>query len=91
MLLNEHIAEDGATVFAHAYQLVAEGIVSKAVDGTYRSGPCRVWIKIRNPPASACSGSGARFGIGDPWLAVCEAAVAHIASRVNPFGISPIC
>jgi bifunctional non-homologous end joining protein LigD len=47
--LNEHIAEDGATVFAHACQLGAEGIVSKKVDSTYRSGPCRAWIKVRNP------------------------------------------
>jgi bifunctional non-homologous end joining protein LigD len=31
-LLNEHIAEDGATVFAHACRLGAEGIVSKKVD-----------------------------------------------------------
>jgi hypothetical protein len=23
--------------------------VSKKVDSTYRSGPCRVWIKVRNP------------------------------------------
>jgi hypothetical protein len=28
-----------STVFAHACQLGAEGIVSKRVDGTYRSGP----------------------------------------------------
>jgi hypothetical protein len=28
-------------------RLGAEGIVSKRVDGTYRSGPCRVWIKIQ--------------------------------------------
>jgi hypothetical protein len=53
ILLNEHIAEDGATVFAHACQLGAEGIVSKRVDGTYRSGPCRVWIKVRNPASIA--------------------------------------
>jgi bifunctional non-homologous end joining protein LigD len=51
--LNEHIAEDGLTVFAHACQLGAEGIVSKKVDGTYRSGPCRVWIKVRNPASIA--------------------------------------
>jgi ATP-dependent DNA ligase len=38
ILLNEHIAEDGATVFAHACRLGAEGTVSKRVDGTYRSG-----------------------------------------------------
>jgi bifunctional non-homologous end joining protein LigD len=45
ILLNEHIAEDGPTVFAHACRLGAEGIVSKRVDGAYRSGPCRAWIK----------------------------------------------
>ena len=53
ILLNEHIAEDGATVFAHACQVGAEGIVSKKVDGTYRSGLSRVWIKVRNPASIA--------------------------------------
>jgi bifunctional non-homologous end joining protein LigD len=52
-LLNEHIAEDGLTVFAHACQLGAEGIVSKRIDSTYQSGPCRVWIKVRNPASIA--------------------------------------
>jgi bifunctional non-homologous end joining protein LigD len=51
--LNEHIAEDGPTVFAHACRLGAEGIVSKKVDGAYESGPCRVWIKVRNPASIA--------------------------------------
>jgi bifunctional non-homologous end joining protein LigD len=53
ILLNEHIAEDGPTVFAHACRLGAEGIVSKRVDGTYRSGSCPVWIKVRNPASIA--------------------------------------
>ena len=53
ILLNEHVAEDGPTVFAHACRLGAEGIVSKRVDGTYRSGPCPVWIKVRNPASVA--------------------------------------
>jgi bifunctional non-homologous end joining protein LigD len=53
ILLNEHIAEDGATVFAHACQLGAEGIVSKKADGKYCSGPCRGWIKVRNPASIA--------------------------------------
>src|SRR5262249_9182428 len=48
ILFNEHIAEDGPVVFAHACQLGAEGIVSKRVDGTYRSGPCPVWTLSRN-------------------------------------------
>jgi bifunctional non-homologous end joining protein LigD len=53
ILLNEHIAEEGATVFAHACELGAEGIVPKKVDGTYRSGPSRAWIKVRNPASNA--------------------------------------
>jgi bifunctional non-homologous end joining protein LigD len=42
-----------STVFAHACQLGAEGIVSKRIDSTYQSGPCRVWIKVRNPASIA--------------------------------------
>jgi bifunctional non-homologous end joining protein LigD len=53
ILFNEHIAEDGPVVFAHACRLGAEGIVSKKVDGAYQSGPCRVWIKVRNPASIA--------------------------------------
>jgi ATP-dependent DNA ligase len=40
-------------VFEYACRLRAEGIVSKKVDGTYRSGPCAVWIKVRNPASIA--------------------------------------
>jgi bifunctional non-homologous end joining protein LigD len=53
ILFNEHIDEDGVIVFAHACRLGAEGIVSKRVDGTYRSGPCQAWIKVRNPASIA--------------------------------------
>jgi bifunctional non-homologous end joining protein LigD len=53
ILVNDHLAEDGPTVFAHACRLGAEGIVSKRVDGTYRSGRCSVWIKVRNPASIA--------------------------------------
>jgi bifunctional non-homologous end joining protein LigD len=53
ILLNEHIAEEGPTVFAHACQLGAEGIVSKRIDSPYQSGSCRVWIKVRNPASIA--------------------------------------
>jgi hypothetical protein len=51
ILANEHVAEDGSTVLA--FRLGAEGIVSKRIDGTYRSGPCSVWIKVRNPASIA--------------------------------------
>jgi bifunctional non-homologous end joining protein LigD len=53
ILLNAHLTEDGPTVFAHACKLGAEGIVSKRVDGTYRSGRCVVWVKVRNPASIA--------------------------------------
>jgi hypothetical protein len=42
-------AGDGPTVFEHACRLGAEGIVSKKIDGTYRSGPC----PVRNPASIA--------------------------------------
>jgi bifunctional non-homologous end joining protein LigD len=53
ILFNEHIAQEGPVVFAHACQLGAEGIVSKKIDSAYQSGPCRVWIKVRNPASFA--------------------------------------
>src|SRR5262249_28580842 len=53
ILLNEHVADDGPTVFEHTCRLGAEGIASKRVDGTYRSGPCPIWIKARNPASIA--------------------------------------
>jgi len=59
IVLNEHVVGDGYTVFEHACRIGAEGIVSKKVDGTYRSGPCSAWIKVRNPTCIACSGSAA--------------------------------
>ena len=52
-LFNERLAEDGQTVFASACRPGVEGIVSKRVDGTYRSGRCAAWIKVRNPACIA--------------------------------------
>jgi bifunctional non-homologous end joining protein LigD len=53
IVLNEHVVGDGPTLFKHACRLGAEVIVSKRIDGTYRSGPCSVWIKVRNPASVA--------------------------------------
>jgi bifunctional non-homologous end joining protein LigD len=53
ILLNDHLAEEGAVVFEHACNLGAEGIVSKRIDAPYRSGPHSAWIKVRNPPSIA--------------------------------------
>jgi bifunctional non-homologous end joining protein LigD len=40
---NEHIEEEGALVFEHAYKLGLEGIVSKRKGSTYSSGRSRLW------------------------------------------------
>jgi bifunctional non-homologous end joining protein LigD len=51
--LNEHIEEDGPTVFRHACKLGLEGIVSKRKDSTYRSGRLADWLKMKNPACAA--------------------------------------
>jgi len=48
---SEHLDGDGATIFAHACKLGLEGIVSKHREHPYRSGPSKVWLKIKNPKA----------------------------------------
>jgi bifunctional non-homologous end joining protein LigD len=45
----DHIEGDGAQVFQHACKLDLEGIVSKRRDLPYKPGPCRSWVKVRNP------------------------------------------
>jgi bifunctional non-homologous end joining protein LigD len=62
IVLNEHVVGDGPTVFEHACRLGAEDIVSKRAEGTYRSGPCAVWIKVRNP-VQHCGATGAQRGL----------------------------
>jgi ATP-dependent DNA ligase len=50
---NQHIEADGPTVFAHACKMDLEGIVSKRKNSTYRSGPSRDWLKVKNPASPA--------------------------------------
>jgi ATP-dependent DNA ligase len=47
----EHIEGDGAELLAAAARLGCEGIVSKRRDRGYVSGPCKHWIKVKNPDA----------------------------------------
>jgi hypothetical protein len=51
--LNEHIDEPGDIVFRHACKLGLEGIVSKGVGSSYRSGRSPDWLKFKNPAAPA--------------------------------------
>jgi bifunctional non-homologous end joining protein LigD len=49
---SEAIDDEGAIVFAKACEMGLEGIVSKRLGGVYSSGPCRNWVKVRNPEFS---------------------------------------
>jgi len=53
IVYNEHLEGDGASIFAHACRLGAEGIVSKRLDLRYTSGRTKGWLKIKNPAAPA--------------------------------------
>jgi bifunctional non-homologous end joining protein LigD len=53
IVLNEHYEEDGAIVFREACRLGCEGIVSKRLGSSYRSGRSKYWIKVKNPKAPA--------------------------------------
>jgi bifunctional non-homologous end joining protein LigD len=50
---NEHHTGDGATIFEHACALGCEGIVSKRLGSSYRSGRVDCWVKVKNPAAPA--------------------------------------
>jgi ATP-dependent DNA ligase len=62
MAVNEYFAGDGAVIFAHACKLGCEGIVSKRMGSTYRSGRSKHWIKVKNPAAPAV-----RREAGEDW------------------------
>ena len=53
IVLNEHYEGDGEIVFTRACKLGCEGIVSKRLGSTYRSGRSPHWLKIKNPKAPA--------------------------------------
>ena len=49
IVFSEALEVDGALMFAKACELGVEGVVSKRRGGVYLSGPCRNWLKIKNP------------------------------------------
>jgi bifunctional non-homologous end joining protein LigD len=51
----EHAEGHGDKLFAAACHLGLEGIVSKKLNAPYRSGPSKVWIKVKNPKAPAAT------------------------------------
>ena len=68
--LNEHIEDDGSTVFAHACKMGLEGIVSKRKDSPYRSGRSPDWLKSKNPACEAV-----RREAEEDWGGQCLASV----------------
>ncbi len=50
---NRHFDVEGAIVYRHACALGCEGIVSKRLGSSYRSGRQDCWIKVKNPAAPA--------------------------------------
>ena len=50
---NKHYDCDGAVFYKHVCALGCEGIVSKHLGSTYRSGRVNDWLKIKNPKAPA--------------------------------------
>jgi bifunctional non-homologous end joining protein LigD len=54
ILLNDHEAgEIGPALFRQACKMGLEGIVSKRRDRSYKAGPCKDWIKVKNPKSPA--------------------------------------
>jgi ATP-dependent DNA ligase len=53
IVFNAHYVVDGGIVFKNACALGCEGIVSKRLGSTYRSGRSASWVKVKNPKAPA--------------------------------------
>jgi bifunctional non-homologous end joining protein LigD len=52
----QYVSEgDGVEMFKAICKLGLEGIVSKKLDAPYKSGPSKVWLKIKNPNAPAAT------------------------------------
>jgi bifunctional non-homologous end joining protein LigD len=50
---NDSLKRDGASSFAHACRLGAQGIVSKRRDAPYQSGLTEAWLNTKNPKSPA--------------------------------------
>jgi ATP-dependent DNA ligase len=48
-----HAEMPGDEAFQAACELGLEGIVSKRMTASYKSGPCKSWVKTRNPKSPA--------------------------------------
>jgi ATP-dependent DNA ligase len=51
----EHTEGDGDKIFDAVCKLGLEGIISRRAGSFYRSGPSKMWIKIKNPNSPAAT------------------------------------
>ncbi len=65
IVLNEHYEGDGEIIFKHACKLGCEGIVSKRLGSSYRSGRADCWVKVKNPLRRRSSARRTRIGVVD--------------------------
>jgi bifunctional non-homologous end joining protein LigD len=52
-VFNKHTDEKGPVAFLHACKMGLEGIASKRLSASYRSGPSRDWLKVKNRDSPA--------------------------------------
>jgi hypothetical protein len=62
LALNKHYVGHGEIVYRQACKLGCEGIVSKRLGSTYRSGRSRQWLKVKNPAAPGAARGGGGLG-----------------------------
>ena len=65
--VNDHIVASSDVVFRLACQLGFEGIVSKRLGSSYRSGRSRHWIKSKNPQHPAVKREAEEDWGRDKW------------------------
>jgi bifunctional non-homologous end joining protein LigD len=65
IVVNEVFEGDGDILFAHACKLGCEGIVSKRLGSTYRSGRSPHWVKVKIPRRQRSRARQKRIGGGD--------------------------
>ena len=61
MQFNAHHTHRGDVVFEHACKMGLEGIVSKRLGSSYRSGRTSDWLKFKNPAAPAVASAPVAF------------------------------
>jgi len=89
IVLSEHTADDGATIFRQACTIGLEGIVSKRLSAPYRSGPSRDWIKVKNPNSPQFAAKTVEdYSIGNSLGTTDEGVVS--SSKGTPMSVVPV-